>query len=237
MLDYLIYLICITPSLIFIGVIRVIARIAQKGKLSYIWMLLPVSLTIILTIILSLAAIYDYSGLLWFGIIASLLIASAIALVVAYYQDRKKIAEFGRKMVSLYLIGSFLTITASVSSVAGSFITIRWCEAYHIKAGNIIVASLENYFRDHNNYPNSLSELVPQYIKKESIATCYSLNSVSPSEFGGFYYKNCSSNIIELSIPTMVTGHFYVYDLIDKKWYSSNNDWLEEWATVTRCPP
>lgn len=97
MLDYLIYLICITPSLIFIGVIRVIARIAQKGKLSYIWMLLPVSLTIILTIILSLAAIYDYSGLLWFGIIASLLIASAIALVVAYYQDRKKMLNLDAK--------------------------------------------------------------------------------------------------------------------------------------------
>ncbi len=236
MLDYLFYLVCFSPSLIFIGVILVIARIAKKGKLSYIWMLLPVSLTFIFIMILSLAAIYDYSGLLWFGIITSLLAASVISLVVAYYQDRKKVAEFGRKMISLYLIGSFLTVTSSVSSTAGSFITIGWCESYHIKVGNIIVASLENYFRDHNSYPNSLSELFPQYIKKESITTCYSLNSISPPEFGGFYYKNCSSNLIELSIPRMVSGHFNVYDLINKKWYSSNNDWLSEQAIVTRCP-
>jgi hypothetical protein len=232
--------ICISPSLFLVGVILIITKIAKNGKLSRLWALLPVGLWLGSVFILFLTVIYDSSGLLRTGAIISLIIASVISFVISFLQGRKSIQQFGDNIVSLYFICSLLTVASSGIAILGSNAIINKCEAYHLQVGNTIVASLENYFNDKNNYPSSLAELDPQYIKLNSIFTCYNirrkLGYISAPEFGEFHYTKCSPQTTRLSIPEMGTGHFHVYDFTEKEWYISNGDPLEEWYRVTHCP-
>ena len=234
--DLLLPTICIFPSLFFVGVILIIAKIAKKGKLSRIWISLPIGLAVAFVIILFLTVVYDSSGLIRFAVIISLIIASVISLIIAFLQGRKLFKELERNTMSIYFIGSLLTVASSGIAILGSTAIVNKCEAHHLQVGNFIVASLENYLHGNNIYPNSLAELDPKYINQNSILTCYSIRFISAPEFGEFHYKKCSSKITQLSIPEMGTGHFHVYDLINKKWYTSGGDTLEEWSRVTRCP-
>jgi hypothetical protein len=232
--------VCISPILFLVGVILIITKIAKKGKLSRLWVLLPVGSWIGSIFILFLTVVYDPSGLIRTAAIISLLIASVISLAVPFLQDRKSIQKFGHNMVSLYFICSLLTVASSGIAILGSSAIINKCEAYHLQVGNTIVASLETYFRDKNNYPSNLAELDPKLIKLDSIFTCYNirhkLGYISAPKFGEFYYKKCSPKTVQLSIPEMGTGHFHVYDLTEKEWYISNGDPLEERYRVTHCP-
>lgn len=216
-----------------------IASSAKTGRLLHLWVSVPVVLGIVFASIFFFAVLYDTSGLLKFILTGSLTLGLILSVFIAIVQGVRQRYHFGRNTLIIYFVGCFLVQISSGIGMLGSNIIVDQCETFHLEVGNTIVKSLESYYSDRKEYPNSLSELIPQYLQENSVKTCFSIrldwDNLS-SHLDGFYYKKCSSGVTQLSIPEMGTGHFHIYDLDDKQWFTSGGDTLEEWGRVTLCP-
>jgi hypothetical protein len=237
--DLFLMVIFLYPAILLIGGILLTARFAQNNELSRRWALIPSILIIVFVTVFFLLVVYDSGGFLRFIFTGALVIVTGLSIVIAIVQGVRYRHSFERNTLALYLLSTFLVIISSGIGFLGSNVMIGQCENFHLKTGNIIVNSLENYYSDNKQYPNNLSELVPNYINRGSISTCYSLRlsqgNFSTPQFDGFHYKKCALGTTRLSIPEMGSGQFHIYDLSDKQWYTSGGDTLGIADTVIRC--
>ena len=224
-----------------IGGINLITRFAKNGKISSNWVLIPASLVMIFVATFFLLVAYDSSGFTRFIFISALKIMTVISVIIAIIQGVRHRHDFGRNTLILYYLSVFLATISSGIGFLGADVIINSCENSHLATGNIIVDSLENYYSENEQYPQNLLALIPKYIPKDSITTCYSIdflrNKLFTPQFDGFYYKKCPKGTTQLSIPEMGSGHFHIYDLNNKEWYTSSGDTLGEWDRVPNCQP
>jgi hypothetical protein len=226
----------ICPGTFLLGGIFILANSTKKDR--YLWVLIPIGLAILFTIMFFLAIVYDSGGTIRFVQIVSLTMAFFLSFLIVANMGVYQRHSFDGNFLTSFFISCLLTITSGGAGVLGSNIIISKCENFHVEVGNIIVNSLEDYYSDRKAYPNNLSELIPQYLHENSIKTCFSIRlgvDDLSSQLEGFYYKKCSAGITQLIIPEMGTRHFHIYDLNDKQWFKSRGNTPEEWGRVTSC--
>jgi hypothetical protein len=237
--DLFLIIIFLTPATLLVGGVLLLAFSIKKNRISHYVFIIPILLFFIFVLLYFFLVVFDSSGFIRFiftgaVIISTILSVSAAIIQFFYYRQKLK-----RNVLSIFFISALFVATSGILGRLASGIIIAQCEHYHIATGDIIVRSLESYYNDNKVYPNNFLELLPKYISKDSVKTCYSIpfgqNNLSPTQFEGFYYKKCSQGTTELIIPEMGAGGYHVYDLNEKTWYIYNGEPIDEFRRLINC--
>jgi hypothetical protein len=237
--DLFLILIFLFPVTLLLGGLLLLALLVRKNGISNHGLLIPILLFFTFVIIYFLLVVFDSSGFIRFIFTLAVVLATILSVMVAIAQ----IVHYGKKQnrhnSAIFIISAVFIVTSGVTGRLASGIITTQCEEYHLVVGDVIVHSLENYYSDNKVYPNNLLELIPKYINRDSIKTCYSVRfwqeNLSLTEFEGFYYKKCLQGRTELIIPGMGSGEYDVYDLSEKTWYVYNGEPIGEFGRLVNC--
>lgn len=237
--NLLLIIIFLIPAILLVGGIFLLAFYIKKNRVSSNVLIIPIVLFFIFVLIYFFLVVFDSSGFTRFIFTGAVIISTIFSISVAIIHFFCYIQKLKRNILSIFVTCALFITTSGIVGRLASGIIIAQCELYHIAAGDIIIRSLESYYKDADVYPNNLLELIPTYISKGSIRTCYSFqfwqNNLSPAQFEGFYYKKCSQGTTELIIPGMGSGEYHVYDLNAKTWYIYNGEPIDEFRRLINC--
>jgi hypothetical protein len=237
--DLFFIIIFLIPATLLVGGILLLAFSVKKNRIFPHVLIIPILLFFIFFLIYFFLVVFDSSGfirVIFTGAVIISTILSVSAAIIQFFYYRQKLKQ---SVISIFVTSALFVTTSGIAGRLASGVIITQCEHYHIATGNIIVHSLESYYNDNKVYPNNFLELLPQYISKDSVKTCYSVpfgqSNLSPTQFKGFYYKKCSQGTTELIIPEMGAGGYHVYDLNEKTWYIYNGEPIDEFRRLINC--
>jgi hypothetical protein len=132
--------------------------------------------------------------------------------------------EQDRLRKRLYVAGIFLIPLACSAPFSGTYTVPALCNAWTRHEAHPLTKALEAYQRDHSAYPETLDELVPDYIEEIPSARCFEpydwFDSLDypwnrPKKFS---ISKCGGDVTIITAPTLVYDWLLRYDVSHQQW-------------------
>jgi hypothetical protein len=162
----------------------------------------------------------------------TVLLVLIIQSIRTYIKSNKNSLNNKFHFVLAYLINAILfpVFFISIPSIIASPIGPN-CEYKNQDTGEQIVKAIENYHETRIGYPESLNNLVPEFLSSIPKDHC------DLFDLREYRIAKCSNEIILLTIETMPRDQYQRYDIKNDRWSVSPSpvgDWyaVDEWDTI-----
>lgn len=166
----------------FAGLLLASIALIVAVCLRRIWLVIPfLALLLLWAVIGPVVLAYSFGGGFGPGTMVTLLTfpADLLALVIliiggiiVFIRLRKTKSQRGRYL-AYYLVGSVLILSLPLVPVIGGGMIRGRCDKLNRDVGDTIVVALEAYKETHGEYPQTLDQLVPEYLPAVPTLHCF----------------------------------------------------------------
>ena len=223
------YLILFGPfvALLLASVVLIVAI-----RLRRIWLAIPfIAMLVVWAIVGPQVLAYSFGGGFGAGSMISMLTfpADCIALIllilggIILFVRLKRAAQWKRYLVC-YLIGTTLILLLPLVPVIGGGMIRSRCDKLNRNEGDTIVVALEAYKATHGQYPQTLDQLVPEYMP--ALPTLHCFDTYERYNQLGYLRSEAEMELVTctredvtlLVVPDLAGGWPQRYNLETGKW-------------------